>query len=105
MYSYSQTGLLGVYEGSLVSQILKESACDPSVRMILWRWEWQPTPVFLPGESHGQRSLMGYSPWGSKELNITEQLTHTHTFIYFLKFSKKSLECLLLYANTYNSST
>ena len=33
----------------------------------------QPTPVFLPGESHGQRSLMGYSPWGHKELDTTEQ--------------------------------
>ena len=34
-----------------------------------------PTPVFLPGESHGQRSLAGYSLWGHKELNTTEQLT------------------------------
>ena len=33
---------------------------------------WQPTPVFLPGESHGERSLMGYSPWGRKELDTTE---------------------------------
>ena len=31
-----------------------------------WRRKWQPTPVFLPGESHGQRSLAGYSPWGCK---------------------------------------
>ena len=37
-----------------------------------WGREWQPTPVFLPGEFHGQRSLAGYSPWGRKELNITE---------------------------------
>ena len=36
------------------------------------------TPVFLPGEFHGQRSLAEYSPWGCKELDITEQLTHTH---------------------------
>ena len=34
--------------------------------------EWQPTPVLLPEESHGQRSLMGYSPWGHKELDTTE---------------------------------
>ena len=33
---------------------------------------WQPTPVFLPGESHGQRSLVGYSPWGCKESDMTE---------------------------------
>ena len=38
---------------------------------------WQPTPVFLPGESHGQRSLAGYSPWGHKELGTTEKLTYT----------------------------
>ena len=37
--------------------------------------KWQPTPVFLPGESHGQRSLVGYSPWGCKELEMTERLT------------------------------
>ena len=48
---------------------------DPWVRKIPWRRVWQPTPVFLPGESHGQNSLVGYSPWGCKELNTTEQLT------------------------------
>ena len=46
---------------------------------IPWRREWPPTPVFLPGEFHGQRSLEGYSPWGHKELDTTEQLTYTHT--------------------------
>ena len=40
-----------------------------------WRREWQPTPAFLPGEFHGQRSLAGYSPWGRKELDTTEKLT------------------------------
>ena len=37
-----------------------------------WRRVWQPTPVFLPGKSHRQRSLVGYSPWGHKELDMTE---------------------------------
>ena len=37
-----------------------------------WRRKWQPTPVFLPGESHEQRSLVGYSPWGLKESDMTE---------------------------------
>ena len=37
--------------------------------------EMAPTPVFLPGESHGQRNLVGYSPWGSKESDMTEQLS------------------------------
>ena len=39
---------------------------DPWVGKIHWRRKWQPTPVFLPGKSHGQRSLVGYSPWGCK---------------------------------------
>jgi len=37
-----------------------------------WRRKWQPSPVFLLGEFHGQRSLVGYSPWGRKELDTTE---------------------------------
>ena len=37
--------------------------------------EWQPNPVFLPGDSHGERSLVGYSPWGRKESDMTEQLS------------------------------
>ena len=41
-----------------------------------WRGEWQSPPMFLPGESHGRRSPAGYSPWGYKESNATEQLTH-----------------------------
>ena len=38
--------------------------------------EWQPTPVFLPGRSHGQRSLLAYSPWGHKESDTTERLNN-----------------------------
>jgi len=45
---------------------------NPSVRKIPWSRKWQPTPVFLLGESHEQRSLEGYSPWGCKELDMTE---------------------------------
>ena len=41
-----------------------------------WRRKWQPTPVFLPRKSHGQRILAGYSPQGCKELNMTERLNH-----------------------------
>ena len=47
---------------------------DPWVGKIPWRREWKPTPVFLPGEFHGQRSLVGYSPWDCKESDTTEQL-------------------------------
>ena len=59
----------------------KESAYNegfnPWVGNILWIKEWKPTPVFLPGEFHGQRSLEGYNTWGHKELDTTEWLTHT----------------------------
>ena len=50
---------------------------DPSVREILKKW--QPTPVFLPGKFHVQRSLAGYSPWGHKGSDMTEH-THSHTY-------------------------
>ena len=43
-----------------------------------WKKEWQPTAVFLPGESHGQSEPGGYSPWGHKESDMTEQLTHPY---------------------------
>ena len=45
---------------------------DPWVRTIPWKRKWQLAPVFLPGESHGQRSLAGYSPWGCRESDTTE---------------------------------
>ena len=51
---------------------LQEPWIDPWVRKIPWRRKWQPTPAFLPGESHGQRSLAGYGPLGPKELDMTE---------------------------------
>ena len=52
---------------------------DPWVRKISWRRAWQPTSVFLPGESHGQKSLVGYSPWGGKESDTTEVTRHACT--------------------------
>ena len=72
---HSLWGFLGGTSG-------KEPACQcrrckrhgfsPWVGTIPWRRVWHPTPVFLPGESHGQRSLQGYSPWGCKESDMTE---------------------------------
>ena len=48
-----------------------------------WSRKWQPTPVFLPGKFNGQRSLVGYSPRGCRELDPTERLSiHTHIYIY-----------------------
>ena len=57
----------------------KRSRFDPSVGKIPWRREWLPTVVFLPGESHGQRSLASYSPWGYKVSGMTEATQHTCT--------------------------
>ena len=77
----------------------KESACNAGASSSIPGLERFPgerncyplQPVFLPGESHGQRSLAVYSPWSRKELDMTKQLTHTHThthiyiYILFLK--------------------
>ena len=53
-----------------------------------WRRAWQRTPVFLPGESHEQRSLVGYSPWGCTESDTTEVSKHAcmHGFIIIIPF-------------------
>ena len=48
---------------------------NPWVRKIPWRRKWQPIPLFLPGKSHGWRRLVGYSPWGHKESDMSEQLS------------------------------
>ena len=72
---------IGIAQGFPGGSDNKESACnagDPGstwVRKIPWRRKWKPTPVLLPGEFHGQRSLAGYSPRGCRELDTTEQLS------------------------------
>ena len=53
----------------------KRCSFDPWVRNIPWRRKWQSTPVFLPGEFHGQRSLASYSPWARKESDMNEHLS------------------------------
>ena len=58
----------------------KRQGFVPWVGKIPWRRAWLPTPIFLPAEFRGQRSLTGYSPWGCKELDTTEcARVHTHT--------------------------
>ena len=54
---------------------MPETEFNPWVGKFPWRKKWQPTLVFLPGESHGLRNLAGYSPWGHRELDMTERLT------------------------------
>ena len=78
---------------SLVAQIVKslpavqETGFDPWVGKIPWRRKWQPTPVFLPGEFHGWRSLVGYSPWDHKESDMTQRI-YTYTWCY-IEFSRQ----------------
>ena len=79
---YDYLELRGISRGSvgkesLAMQETEEMQFDPWVRKISWRRAWQPTPVFLSGKSHGQRSLVGYSPWGHKESDMTEVTKHT----------------------------
>ena len=96
-----------------VAQTVKPAMRGTWVGKIPWRRVWPPTPVFLPGESHGQSSLMGYSPWDREELDTTEWLstaqvsraelqsprTYSYTAAESLSFSTRasSIFLLLLY--------
>ena len=85
--TYNSPHLNNEFRASQVELVVKEPACqcrghkrcrfDPWVGKTPWRRAGQPTPVFLPGESHGQRSLAGYSPQGHKELDTTEMSQHS----------------------------
>ena len=74
----------------------------PGLREIPWRREWQPTPVFLPGGFHGQRSLAGYSAWGLNKSDTTEPLTLSFTFIFvFIQHlpnlnNKLTAQCMMI---------
>ena len=77
------------FPGSTVVKNLPVNAGDARYTgSIPWRRKWQPTPIFLPGRFHGQRSLVGYSPGGHKESDMTDHgcmhvsaYTHTHTHV------------------------
>ena len=56
--------------------------------LCLWRRQWQPTPVLLPGKSHGWRSLVGCSPWGLEDSDTTEQLHFYSAWVYFVCWAK-----------------
>ena len=67
----------GGSDGKSVCLQCSRPGFDPWVGKIPWGRKWQPTPVLLPGESHGGRSMIGYSPWGHKESDTTERLPFT----------------------------
>ena len=66
-------------ESTCQCRICKRCRFDPEVAKNPWSRKWQPTPIFLLGKFHGQRSLTGYSPWGCKESDTTEPSTTTTT--------------------------
>ena len=67
----------------------KKCGFSPWVEKIPWSRKWPPTPIFLPGKFHGQKSLVGYSPWGHKELDTTEHLC-THMQLSQAQWSPKA---------------
>ena len=58
----------------MIKTVFHEEARLKMYYLMKWRRKWLPTPVLLPEKFHGQKSLVGYSPWGCKELDTTEQL-------------------------------
>ena len=72
-------GFPGVSAGRNPPTNARDTGSVPGLGRFPWRRKWQPAPVFLPGKFHGHRSLVGYSPWGCKELDTTEWLIHMHT--------------------------
>ena len=76
---FMKTGFPGGSDGKKYACNAGELGSIPGSGRSPGRREWQPIPVFLPGQSHGQRSLAGYSPWGHKELNTTKVTEHVCT--------------------------
>ena len=69
-----------------------------------WRRKWQPSPVFLPGKFHGQRSLVGCSPRGHKESDMTEHSTHTREDTLYHDCSVQLLSCVRLFATPWTAA-
>ena len=95
--------IIWVHMTSLVVQMVKNLPAIQEIQVrslgwtIPWRRKWQPTPAFLPGEFHGQRSLAGYSPWGCRvEHNwVTNIYIHIYIFYYICKAQpKRSMKLL-----------
>ena len=91
IHTFSNLLIFLIFWASLVAQMVKNLPAmqkirvfNPWVGKIPCKKEWQPTPVFLLGEFHGQRSLEGYIPWGRKASDTAEQLTLSH-FSYSLQ--------------------
>ena len=83
-YFHLLTGSIfpGGSDGKSVCLQCRRPRFDPWVRKIPWRRQWQPTPVLLPGKSHGWRSVVGCNPWGRKESDMTERLLFLSFFFF-----------------------
>ena len=83
------TGLLWWPTGKEPTYQCRRHGFSPWVEKIVWRRKWQPTPGFLPGKSHGQRNLVGYSPWGRKRVgdNLPTKQQQQNMSIYFSMLS------------------
>ena len=99
-------GVSGGSDGKVSACNAEDPRFHPWIGKIPWRWAWQLTPTFLPGESHGQRSLVGYSPQGPKESNIAEHvISLSHMYLYMYKHTRilNSFCNLLFYVSPYNA--
>ena len=84
MITYQFTDFPGGSDGKSICLQCGKPRFNPWARKILWRRKWQPTPVLLPGKSHGRRSVVGYSPWGCRESDMTERLQFTSLLVSLL---------------------
>ena len=81
MHAYGRGFPGGIVVKNLLTRRCRGPGFSPWVRKFPWRRKWQPTPVFLPGEFHGQGRLAGYSPQGCKELDTTvTEHKHDHRY-------------------------
>ena len=79
MLVHSQDGIAQQVRNPPATEEIQESSFDPWVGKIPGGGKWQPTPVLVPEQSHGQRSLAGDSPWGRTESDTAEATEHAHT--------------------------
>ena len=90
----SVTAICSAKESTCQCRRHKRCGFNPWVEKIPGGRKWKPAPVFLPGESHGQRSLEGYSPWDCKALDVTSDWAHTHTQYYTQYDAEQQIEKL-----------
>ena len=104
MYIYTHMGFPNVSSKESNCQV-RRRRFDPYVWKISWRRRWQPTPVFLPGKSHGHKSLAGYNPWGHRVrpslvtkqqlfLYILFQILFRYRFLQDIKFNSLTITFL-----------